>query len=337
MADVFISYARSDRQKAQTIAEVLEQQEYSVWWDPKIPPGATFAAVIEEEVSSAKCVVVLWSKESVKSEWVQTEAYEGKQRNILVPLLIEDVNIPLEFRRIQAADLRDWQPHNPHADFNLMLDAIANIVGRHPGNEPDQAIREERSRPESEIPKRKGFPTIRVLVGIGLFSIAGLLWMILQKPVSHEYYAHYEREAINVTIKADPKLNFSRGEYHTLKLCIYQLNDPIAFSQFMEYKDGLHKLLECNLIDPTVTYFERVFIQPGKEKNVSLDRAEGSIYIGIAAGYYMLQKERTARLLEIPMKVSHKGFMWLNKYAVLAPFNLDIYLGPQKIERIDVH
>ena len=77
--------------------------------------------------------------------------------------------------------------------------------------------------------------------------------------------------------------------------------------------------------------------KPGKEKTVSLDRVEGSLYIGITAGYYRLQKERTARLLEIPMKVSRKGFMWLYKYAVLAPLNLDIYLGPQKIEKIDVY
>jgi hypothetical protein len=158
MADVFISYARSDRQKAQTIAETLEQQGYSVWWDLRISPGKTFATVIEEAIAKAKCVVVLWSKESVKSDWVQTEASEGKKRNILVPALIQDVDIPLEFRRIQAADLRNWQKPKPHAEFTHMLYGIADIVGHPSAGKPNQKTEQESSQTIGEIPKRSGHP-----------------------------------------------------------------------------------------------------------------------------------------------------------------------------------
>ena len=37
MADIFISYASEDRPKAEPVANALEDQDWSVWWDPKFP------------------------------------------------------------------------------------------------------------------------------------------------------------------------------------------------------------------------------------------------------------------------------------------------------------
>ena len=62
MSDIFISYAREDRDKAKALAELFQHQDWSVWWDRNIPPGRSFDEVIEEALGAAKCVVVLWSK-----------------------------------------------------------------------------------------------------------------------------------------------------------------------------------------------------------------------------------------------------------------------------------
>jgi len=129
MIDIFISYARSDREKAKAIADALEQRGYKVWWDPKIPPGKKFDEVIEEVLSQAKCVVVLWSQESIRSDWVKEEANVGKRRGILLPAKIEPVNPPLGFGLIQAADLTDWAPHQPHEGFSALVEAITNVAG----------------------------------------------------------------------------------------------------------------------------------------------------------------------------------------------------------------
>ena len=110
VSDIFISYSKSDRGKAEVLAKSLEREGWSVWWDPKIPPGKTFDEVIGQALDVAKCVVVLWSKNSASSDWVKTEASEGMRRGILIPALIEDdVKIPLEFRRHHASRLTDWQ------------------------------------------------------------------------------------------------------------------------------------------------------------------------------------------------------------------------------------
>lgn len=128
MAKIFISYANNDRTLAQLLAEVLEKHGWSVWWDRQIPIGKAFDEVIEDALDAAECVIVLWSKESVVSHWVKTEAAEGKERNILIPVLIDDVRVPLEFRRIQTARLIDWRGESS-SEFDHLLRSIKTRIG----------------------------------------------------------------------------------------------------------------------------------------------------------------------------------------------------------------
>jgi len=129
MSDVFITYAREDYERARTLAGLLEKAGWSVWWDRKIPLSRPFDVVIEEALDSARCVVVLWSRAAVTSDWVRAEAAEGKARNVLVPVLLEDVRIPLEFRRIQAARLLKWTGSVPGPDFDRLHTSLTQILG----------------------------------------------------------------------------------------------------------------------------------------------------------------------------------------------------------------
>ena len=105
MADVFISYATEDRERVKPIVETIEKASFSVWWDPRIGLGSSFDREIERELDAARCVVVVWSAHSVNSDWVRTEAHEGLDRGVLVPVSIDDVKPPLAFRRTQTAVL----------------------------------------------------------------------------------------------------------------------------------------------------------------------------------------------------------------------------------------
>ncbi len=108
MFEVFISYAREDLHRAMPLVQALTARGWSVWWDHTILPGQTWDSVIGKALEEARCIVVLWSRNSVASDWVMTEAEEGRERHILVPVLLEDVRVPRQFRRIQAAPLVDW-------------------------------------------------------------------------------------------------------------------------------------------------------------------------------------------------------------------------------------
>ena len=133
MSDIFISYASADRERAGLMARALEARGWSVWWDRTIPPGRQFDEVIEEALDAARCVVVLWSKASTASSWVKTEAAEAMRRKALIPALIDvDVKIPLEFRRLQAADLSRWHGEAATPEFDQFCAAIADSVAPGP-------------------------------------------------------------------------------------------------------------------------------------------------------------------------------------------------------------
>ena len=128
MADIFVSYAREDRAKVEPFVALLEAQNWTVWWDREINPGAAFSRVIEREISLAKCVVVLWTNRSVSSDWVQAEANDGLERKILIPVSFEKVNVPLIFRQTQSADFTRWPSRIDETEIRTLLQAISHAI-----------------------------------------------------------------------------------------------------------------------------------------------------------------------------------------------------------------
>lgn len=144
----------------------------------------------------------------------------------------------------------------------------------------------------------------------------------------------YEKEAIRMHIKADSKLNLDEGEAHTLLLCAYQLSDPNTFNQLSNDQDGLYKLLECSLFGDGAAASKRMILQPGQDINMTLDRAEGARYVAIVAGYYILEKDRMVKMVNIPEYIEKKGFIKKAKTRKPAPLMIDLILGPQQITTI---
>lgn len=128
MSDLFISYASEDRERVLQFVHALEACEWSVFWDRKIPFGQTWRQVIGSELDQARCVIVLWSSNSIASLWVQEEAEEAKRRNILIPFLIDDVQPPLGFRSIQTANLSGWEGDPSSPRFAGVLRDINRVL-----------------------------------------------------------------------------------------------------------------------------------------------------------------------------------------------------------------
>ena len=129
MTDIFISYARVDRTRAEAIARALEAQGWSVWWDRQMRAGVNINEVIDRELGQARCVLVLWSAVSVKRDWVNDEARVGKERGVLIPVLIEDVRQPLGFGSMQYADLVEWDGDIRSAAFEQLRRDIEALIG----------------------------------------------------------------------------------------------------------------------------------------------------------------------------------------------------------------
>ena len=185
MSDIFISYASLDRPRVKPLVDALQQHGWSVWWDRTILPGSTWDDVIERALADARCVIVLWSRASIQSDWVRAEADEAKRRGILVPVLIDDVNVPLEFKRIQTCNLTTWAGVLPNAEFQELVEAVSEVLsnrrdgtlaGQHSGVIPTEskvASEEERRRRG----RRRIGVAISVLVLVGILAyVARIAW-----------------------------------------------------------------------------------------------------------------------------------------------------------------
>ena len=149
MTDIFISYAHEDEMRIQGIVHALEEKGWSTFWDRRIPAGQTWHGHIGKALSEARCVIVAWSRDSTTSEWVIEEANRAKGRGVLVPILLDSVEIPLGFSGIQAADLTRWNPGQSSPQFDQLIEDIAAVLGTTPSQEP--------APPQPEPPKTRRY------------------------------------------------------------------------------------------------------------------------------------------------------------------------------------
>ena len=127
--DIFLSYASEDRERIRLLVERLMAKRWTVWWDQRIPTGREYDEFIEEQLDTSRSVVVVWSSISVTKRWVKTEAGEGLSRKVLFPVMIDQVKIPLEFRRVQAANLTQWQGNEHDEAWEKLIHDLTTLLG----------------------------------------------------------------------------------------------------------------------------------------------------------------------------------------------------------------
>lgn len=259
MADIFLSYARPDLEVARGVAEDLEAEGYSVFFDQHIGVGENWDALIESEIEDAKCVVVLWSPTSRTREWVRNEARFGKQKGILCPAMIAACALPLEFNSMQTADLQARKAGDRrHGEWQRLVQAIKGFATPEPaapaslqkpaeevGNGPywrafaPIAESHGRSRNALKLPKGENYNTPLARVpGIEVYSSAyvirsknkrygAYLWLWAQKPDTADALMPV-LETHNSEIEAVMKepVYLDRMSKHGIWVSVHRLGDP---------------------------------------------------------------------------------------------------------------
>jgi len=130
MADVFVSYSRSDRARVAPLVAAIKAKGWSVWWDPSIAAGQQFDDQIEAELLAASAVLVVWTPTSVLSRWVRGEARDAAERDILVPVRFDNARLPIDARAIQTTDLDNWGEDPTSAPFQDLIRSLSAVIER---------------------------------------------------------------------------------------------------------------------------------------------------------------------------------------------------------------
>lgn len=175
MASVFLSYAREDAAKAKALARLLEKAGFTVWWDRHIQSGAEYIGAIEQALSDADAILVLWSRSAVSSAWVRDEAEEGRDSGRLVPAILDGSRPPIGFRQFQTFELSGWSGKGPPRQLDELVGALNSKTG---GVTPERTDTGRRSSPHfgHRISKRTA-----LLGMLALALIAAGAWLHLSR------------------------------------------------------------------------------------------------------------------------------------------------------------
>jgi adenylate cyclase len=130
MADVFVSYARSDKKRVAPLVAALEAQGWSVWWDTEIATGQEFDRQISAQLRAAAAVVVVWTPTSVESRWVRGEARDAADRGVLVPVRFDAADLPIDVRAIHTTDLDGWGEDPAAPAVQDLLRSVRALLSR---------------------------------------------------------------------------------------------------------------------------------------------------------------------------------------------------------------
>jgi TolB-like protein/Tfp pilus assembly protein PilF len=161
MPDIFLSYTREDHATAKRVAEGLEAQGFSVWWDVTLRSGEAYDEVTEEALKTAKAVVVLWSRKSVVSRWVRAEATIADRNRTLVPARIEACDLPIMFELTQTADLSHWTGEENDRVWRAFLADVERLIKS--GNASKRQTPQHLAQSGTAPPPHGARPSIAVL------------------------------------------------------------------------------------------------------------------------------------------------------------------------------
>lgn len=127
---IFISYSHEDKLNVDLLAAHMVKRNASVWVDTwELNVGDSIIQRVQEAITESDALLVILSKASVESEWCKKELSAGmireldEKRVVVLPVLLEDCEIPLFLRDKMYADLRkDYDD-----GLSAIMDAVAGV------------------------------------------------------------------------------------------------------------------------------------------------------------------------------------------------------------------
>lgn len=128
---IFISYSHADAEFVNKLAAHLVKSNAHVWVDTwELNVGDSILNRVQQAIQDSSALLIVLSKASVASEWCKKELSAGlmreleEKRVVVLPVLIENCDIPIFLREKLYADFRA----NFDVGLNALLSAVARII-----------------------------------------------------------------------------------------------------------------------------------------------------------------------------------------------------------------
>lgn len=211
---VFLSYAREDQSFAENLIAALEGKGFRVWWDGLISGGDQYSEKIEQALSDADAVVVLWSERSKRSQWVRDEAGYARDHDRLVPVSIDGTEAPLGFRQLNRVNLNGWNGKASSPQFAQLCQSIGTMSGTPSVDRP--SYRRGRAINRRQLLIGGGVVTAALATGSGLLwlrgapaattSVAVIPFRNLSGDPAQEYFSEGLAEELRTTLSQAEQL-----------------------------------------------------------------------------------------------------------------------------------
>ncbi len=128
MTDIYVSYAREDRENVRRLGELLGHEGWDVWLDPA-EGSSSNSAELDVKLASASAILVVWSGYSRGSETVRSEAATGLYKNKLVQVKIDPASPPRPFDQVEVSDLSRWSGDREDMSLRKVISALRLLAG----------------------------------------------------------------------------------------------------------------------------------------------------------------------------------------------------------------
>ncbi len=222
----FISNSGADADFAAELFDRLQGEGLEVWSATSLVPGDRWQQRIEDALKEAGVIFVVLSGTSAQSEWVLSEVATarvlGKR---IIPLLIEDANVPSSLADIQWVDFR-----TSRADGWAQLDRALETLRR----DPTSASEEHADRAaawEADLSTAFGDGELTLFLGAGVSASAGMPdWAGLLGSMLEEVFTRDGRITPG-SIRATKAVELFRGRFGA---------SPLIVARYLKntYRDG---------------------------------------------------------------------------------------------------
>jgi len=301
MADIFLSYARTDRALAEQVKAGLEAAGLSVFFDVEgLDGGDVFPDVLDREVKSAGAVVSLWSQHALTRPWVKQECSIGLKRKCLIPLAIErlgELDVPVAFEGLQQIDFTGFHGRTDTPEWQNLMRSLSRTLKR------PELVQGTAKTPDG--PGQTGGPGPRTLHPLRIVSGALALLLFITLGMLGFMASENQIEALTEEVfssgdgpadtgadpaDADPNTDETGGTVvpipllheaypgmtcGDLKAQIYFEFDKTTpdIASIVVLEDALARNFECELVEVRVEAHDDLFNSPSYAEGVSQRRA----------------------------------------------------------------